>query len=75
MCSVARTGTRVRNASLCAGQTDRWIWQRLSKPFVINVLLKVEAVLESKHERDAVYLSPHDPCVKSAEESMVQKGK
>ena len=48
MCSVARTGARVRNSSLWAGQTDQWIWQRLSKPFVTAVLLTVEAALESE---------------------------
>lgn len=67
MCSVVRAGARLGNSSLWVGQTDGWIWQRLSKPFVTAVLLKIEAVLELEHERSTMYLGCWDLSVKSVE--------
>ena len=64
MCNVVRTGARVRNSSLWAGQTDGWTLQRLSKPFVTVMLLKVGIFLEPDHQRNTVYLGRHELSVK-----------
>ena len=61
------TGVRVRDSSLWAGQTDGWMWQRLSKPFVTAVLLKSKAILEPENERSTGCLGPRDASVKSME--------
>ena len=64
MCNVAKTGARVRNSSLWAGQTDGWTLQRLSKPFVTVMLLNVEIFIEPEHQRNKMYLGRHELSVK-----------